>query len=69
MQQFARIAQNLSIHGVGCECVWVLLQMIELFILYAAACRLQTFMIPGSIIVNILAGSMYSLPGGCQDGG
>ena len=25
---------------------------------------LQTFMIPGSILINVLAGSMYSLPGG-----
>ena len=66
-------AQNVRIHGAVCEaggCFY--LQMIDLCVwpppVGAACCRcchlLQTFMIPGSIIVNILAGSMYSLPGG-----
>ena len=35
-------------------------------LLVATHIFLQAFMVPGSILVNILAGSMYSLPGGRQ---
>lgn len=33
-------------------------------LLVAVHMFLQSFMIPGSILINVLAGSMYSLPGG-----
>jgi hypothetical protein len=33
-------------------------------LLVAVHMFLQAFMMPGSILINVLAGSMYSLPGG-----